>query len=222
MTTLERLVLGGLGAVTPVVVALVATDPAVLLEDITRLVVLGHFLRATGLFFLGALIAFLYKDENKRFKVFQLGLAAPALLTTMLTARQIEPYEGVPPPQPSAAYSMLIPSAYAQPPEQQSLKTFSLPEESAAQQLFRGLKGSRVQRAWFVIAGSYEKLAIAQKRARFINEKTGLAAEIYGPYRDNPCYSVVIGANLSNGEAINVREKAIAKGLTGVRLWAFP
>jgi hypothetical protein len=93
MTLLERLLLGGLGGATPIVVQAVFTAEG---EQIVRwlmtldahwLELLGFLIKAVFLFLLGALWAYLHKSERDRLKVFQLGIVAPAVLAGMISAQ---------------------------------------------------------------------------------------------------------------------------------------
>src|SRR5713101_5605949 len=87
LSSKERIVLGGLGALTPVIVNLVILDLEVMLSQATRFVVLGYALKVLALFYLGAMVAYLHSDEHKPFKVFQLGIVAPALIVAALNAQ---------------------------------------------------------------------------------------------------------------------------------------
>ncbi|MBI5287187.1 MAG: SPOR domain-containing protein [Deltaproteobacteria bacterium] len=216
MTTYKKILIGGLGALTPILMNLLVVDLNILLVNLTFLAFLGYIIRVVILFYLGGLVAYLHRDENSPVKLFELGIAAPALITALLNAGHVEVSS-----KPIA--SILIPSVYAQ---TEDVKRFSLPEETRTQQLWRGLTGSisTPQKAWSVIVGSHLKLEDAKRQAHLINqEDKGFKAEVYAPYKGNPHYAVVIGANLTYEEAKELRQKAIAAGLPkDTYLWTFP
>lgn len=116
-----------------------------------------------------------------------------------------------------------------------ALKKFSLPQESVFDQVFRGLKGVRTEKRWFVIVKRHKRLRNAQRHAEEINEQNlGVSAEVYEPYGTirevgkgdsavgTPMYSVVIGAQLTYREAQELRQKAITAGLPDTTLWTPP
>jgi hypothetical protein len=173
-------------------------------------------------------VAYFYRNkENDLFKIFQLGLAAPALLTGMMNGANSAAHQTVASVgqsvQPAASF-FAVPSVHAQPKAPQpKLKRFTLPEESAVQQFFRGMMGTRAARVWFVIASRHPSLEEAEKQANRINQgKAGLRAEVYEPYGGSQSYPVVIGAGLSRVEAEQLREKAVAAGYPDANVWTPP
>lgn len=212
MKTRQKILLGGLGALTPIVLNLLVVDLRVTLENLTALVLLGYALRVVVLFYLGGIVAFLHKDENSPLKLFEFGIAAPALIIAMLNAGNVpkSPYATSGAPRISVSF---ISSAYAQ--TTPSVKTFAKPKESAVEQLWRGLTGSTFQKTWFVIVGSHLNLEDAEKQVQEIaaneNQKD-FRAEVFAPYGGNPYYAVVIGANLTFRDALELQKQAIAAG----------
>ena len=79
----EAFCLGGLGALAPIVLNLAVVDATALLTGVTPAVVLGYAIRVTFLFAVGAFVSYLQR-ETDRFRAFQLGIAAPALLTGVI------------------------------------------------------------------------------------------------------------------------------------------
>lgn len=224
MSTRTKLLIGGLGGVAPVLINLVVIDLQTLLLDLTLLAAISYCVRVVALFAIGGIVAVLNKTENNPFKVFQLGIAAPALITAAINGSHVTIPEQ---PSPHAAATgsghriALISSAFAQ-PDQQEIKQFTLPKETAIQQITRGLIGSTPSNVWFVIAGSHLKKEDAEAQAAKIRAK-GFAADVYAPYGDNPYYAVVIGAQLTRTEAQELRMKAINAGLPqDTYLWTFP
>ena len=223
----EKVFIGGLGALTPIVVNLLAIDLERVFSNITLAVALGYALRVTILFYLGGLVAFLHRDEQDRLKLFELGIVAPALITAFLNAQagKIEVKPGSGPKEAHYNTSVvafdLIATAYAdESPDQAStqspspLPAFSAPTETTSEQILRGFLGTTSGRVWFVVAGSFSSLDNARQYAARINKSwRSFNAEVYAPY-DTPYYAVVIGANLTIGEATQLRNKAIRTGIT--------
>ena len=218
-----KLLIGGLGGITPVLINLIVIDLETLLLDLTILTAVSYCIRIAALFAIGSIVAFLNK-ENDRLKLFQLGIAAPALVTAMINGSHITVPEK---PHTKVTINKLvelieiIPSAHAQ-DDQQDVKQFSLPKETAIQQISRGLFGSTPSNIWFVIAASHLKQDNAEKQAAEFRMK-GFSADVYAPYMDNPYYAVVIGAFLTRSEAQQIQLKAIKSGLPmDTYLWTFP
>ncbi|MCU0644340.1 MAG: hypothetical protein MUC94_08755, partial [bacterium] len=90
MKTYKKIFIGGLGALTPIIMNLLVIDLEVLLINLTFYSVLGYSIRVIVLFYLGGLIAYLHKDEINIVKIFELGIVAPALITALLNAGQID------------------------------------------------------------------------------------------------------------------------------------
>ncbi|MDZ7264220.1 MAG: hypothetical protein ONB16_06515 [candidate division KSB1 bacterium] len=231
MSTYKKIFIGGLGALTPIILNLLVIELEVLLLKLTLFAVIGYLIRVIVLFYLGGLMAFLHKDENNPIKIFELGIVAPALITAMLNAGQIDVprMKGQAENRP-VSFNLLIPAAQAQTATARNdsaniaVKTFSMPQETPIQQIWRGLIGSRPRRLWFVIVGSHLKLEDAQKQAEQIrNMNKDFSPEVYAPYLDSKYYSVVIGANLTLVEARQLMKKAVDAGLpTDAYLWTFP
>lgn len=230
MSTSKKIFIGGLGALTPIILNLLVIELDVLLLKLTLFSVIGYLIRVIVLFYLGGIMAFLHKDENNPIKIFELGIVAPALITAMLNAGQIDvprmkSQSGTSP----ISFNLLVSAAQAQTntagdSTRVAIKTFAMPEETPIQQLWRGLTGFRPRRVWFVIAGSHPKVEEAQKQAEQIRSVTrDFTPEVYAPYLDSKYYAVVIGANLTLIEARQLQKKAIEKGLPAdTYLWTFP
>ena len=90
MTTQKKVFIGGLGALTPIIINLLVIDLTVLFVNLTVLAVFGYLLRVTVLFYLGGLVAYLHKDEKSPLKIFEFGIIAPALLTALINANNVE------------------------------------------------------------------------------------------------------------------------------------
>jgi hypothetical protein len=213
MTTCRKCLLGGLGALTPIILNLAVVDIQTTLTNLTLLVGVGYLIRVVILFYVGGLWVYLHKDEKSPLKVFELGVVAPALIIAAMNganASQARTHFAAG-PGPAAALSAVtgffIPTAYARGSDPE-VKKFSPPKESVTEQLWRGISGSRSERVWFLIAGSSRDLRAAREQARRINRETpDFKAEVY---EDGDSYAVVIGpANLTLDEAKNLKQKAL-------------
>lgn len=226
MKTYQKVMVGGLGALMPIVVNLLVVDLHVLFLDLTLVAFLAYLVRVIILFCLGGIVAFLHTDENSPLKLFQLGLAAPALITGLLNGAQIEvPKAPLPAHAEPSASTYFVPLVYAQTTRGTEVKTFSLPKETLGEQVQRGLIGSVPTRVWFVIAGSYSSQENAERSAKQIEREfgpKGFKPVVYAPYGGNPYWAVVIGSNLTSQEAQQLRQRAITAGLPkDTYLWTF-
>lgn len=217
----DRFLFAGLGGIAPVLLSLIVIDLQTLLFDLTVLAVLSYLIRVLALFALGGLVGWLHQTERDPVKIFQLGIAAPALLAAAINGNRVT-LPQVPPEAPVQGSLQLVLPVYAQPRPEPEVKQFSLPKETPMQQVYRGLFGKTPNNLWFVIAGSHRTQEAAANQAREFRRK-GFEAEVYAPYGGNPYYAVVIGAQLTQAEARQLRLKAITAGLPqDTYLWTFP
>jgi hypothetical protein len=89
VTTRQRIFIAGLGALLPIFILLLTFDPGSLekagsLHQLSALNILGWAIRIVALFAAGALVGWLNANENKPITVFQIGIAAPALLASFV------------------------------------------------------------------------------------------------------------------------------------------
>lgn len=90
MSPKKRFFIGGFGALMPVLVSLLAIDIGAIFDDESTLTtgnIIGVFIRYIILFLIGGFIAYLHEDEMKPFKLFEIGIAAPALISSLITAQ---------------------------------------------------------------------------------------------------------------------------------------
>jgi len=88
MSGLKRFWLGGSGALLPLLITLMGADLAVLIDQhdqLTTGMIIGAGIRYLCLFILGGAVAALHSDERKPLKLVQLGIAAPALITSYIS-----------------------------------------------------------------------------------------------------------------------------------------
>ena len=93
LTPLQRLFVGGLGGITPIVATLMAGEHENLpLPDFDGLMsfYLGFGFRVMMFFCVGALFVWLHHEVRGRYAVFRLGLTAPALIAAMIGAAPAE------------------------------------------------------------------------------------------------------------------------------------
>jgi hypothetical protein len=89
MSGWKRFWIGGLGALIPMLLTLQRVDFAPIIDharDYTVGVYVGTFIRYFLLFISGGGVAALNSDESKPLKLFQLGIAAPAILSAYVSA----------------------------------------------------------------------------------------------------------------------------------------
>lgn len=218
MDTKQRILLGAIGGLTPYLVTLLSIDFKSVVGSYELLDWVGLVVRSLVLIFLGALVAYLHKTETEQFKVFQLGLAAPALLSTFINGNSGN-NEALPTPVDNqASYSInILASAYATDVEQYVNKgMLRAPKVSASSRFFRGLFGTKLKTSekevYFVIVGSHTQQEDAEKQAKALAKKH-YEAKVYRPYLYSNYYAVVIASNVTKAEAEKIKEKAIKDGL---------
>jgi hypothetical protein len=100
MTSSTRFWIGGGGAMLPLLVTLLAVDLGPLIDHPDLLSVgtyVGAAIRYIVLFAIGGIVAALNSDEVQPVKLVQLGIAAPALISTYVNAQPPKPPLGQPP-----------------------------------------------------------------------------------------------------------------------------
>lgn len=231
---IKRFVIGGLGGLAPVFALLVAVDLDKQLEGTTLLQVLGYSLRVLALFAIGGGVTWLHETENKPFKLFEIGLGAPALLAGLITTKSIIPeqqQQKVSMAQPISIASSFMPlpnanavGTFTLVQDSASVKSFAVPKAEGSDAFWQGLLGTPPKNIYYVIVGSHLKYDDAQKQAVQINAKfKQFKAEVYAPYGVNVYYGVVIGADLTKSDASALRSRAIKAGLPkDTYLWTFP
>lgn len=118
MTPKKRFFLGGGGALMPVLVSLLTIDIGAALASDSSLTtgnIVGLGIRYIILFAIGGIVAYLHEEESKPFKLFQLGMAAPALITSLITSQGIASNANHPAHNNAALGEIsIIKSAYAE------------------------------------------------------------------------------------------------------------
>lgn len=89
MRTKRRIVIGGLGALTPVILNLLFIDYNTVFSSVTPGACLGYAVRVLVLFYIGGFVAYLHKDENRPLRIFEFGIIAPALIMGFMNANNV-------------------------------------------------------------------------------------------------------------------------------------
>ena len=96
MTTTRRFLWGGIGGLAPILATFLILEADIIGRYLSELgqggsamTVIGYVVRVIGLFIVGGLWASLHKSERDPKKLFQLGIVAPAMITGMISASNI-------------------------------------------------------------------------------------------------------------------------------------
>lgn len=142
MTGRKRFFIGGAGALMPILITLMSID-FITMFDTESGVSIGHIIgfvtRYIILFTIGGIIAYLHEDETKAFKLFQIGIAAPALVTSLITANGINSEIQQKNNHNESSFNFnIISSAYAYDEKQ----TEPSKEQSVLNDILQGISGS--------------------------------------------------------------------------------
>jgi len=188
MTTRQRVCMGGLGALTPIVLNLLVID-ATMLSNLTMFVFLGYVIRSAALFYVGGLSTYFHKKEINKFKLYQIGIGAPALLAMALNGTNVD----------LGKFDIATPLNAGE--IEMQIKDYTPQHESASQQFIRGVLGKGDDKNWFVIIGEFEDPSFAVGYAKDVRKLSMFYAEVYRPYLNLKGYTVVVGCHMTIGEA---------------------
>jgi hypothetical protein len=215
-----KLLIGAAGAATPLALNLIVVD-RLALSSPTVLTVLGYAIRVVALVALGVLVVLRSLDEERPARIFQLGLAGPALITALLNGvnqRTLIQSQSLLSPTSRGFLTMSVAFAAPSRPRQ-----FELPRETSGEQVWRGLTGARPDRVWFVIVRREATRDAAEQACDRINRTIyGFRAEVFEPYFGRGAWSVVIGDGLTHADAQRLKARALGAGLTDAELWTPP
>lgn len=112
MSSFKRFLFGGIGALMPVLLAIASLD---LGQNFSLGNITGIVIRYGVLFCIGGFVAYLHSDENKPIKLFEFGIAAPAMLTSLMAANALPGSQPKKPPANNdrVGFSFLVSSAQA-------------------------------------------------------------------------------------------------------------
>lgn len=88
MTAQKRFILGGVGALLPIIASL-TTLVELDIATIAAGKIIGTIIKDSALFCLGGFVAYLHDDEKKSLKIVEFGIAAPALIVTMMANNSV-------------------------------------------------------------------------------------------------------------------------------------
>ncbi len=135
MSGKNRFLLGGTGALIPILLSIAIADAAMIGRYIADqpYELIGYVIRTVILFALGGVWAYVQTSEVQPLKVLQLGVVAPAMLTVLVNAANVTNLRGN---EVDESVSLqIISSAYAQ----------TLPEqprpETTLERIIKGLLG---------------------------------------------------------------------------------
>ncbi len=219
MSGWQRFLIGGVGGLAPALMFLAVTDLEMYIEGATQSKIIGYSIRVFALFILGGFIAYLHTDESKPFKLFEVGLAGPALLAGYITSSSLQNrVDATPNTDPSqrseiSVLGFFLASATAQEPTQTNqLKTFKKSETSRYGDFWEGLTGRTQNKYWYVIIGSHLNYEKAKNQAYLMQRNyPDFNVSVYAPYGKNPYYAVVIGEALTQSQAKAIRQSAVGK-----------
>lgn len=231
MSTCRKCLIGGLGALAPIVLNLAVVDFKTALSTVTVIALAAYLLRVCILFGIGGGWVYLHKKEKDPLRIFELGIVAPTMILALLNGANSSGAKTVaasglqPAATISAVTDLLVPTAYAQTASGDVVRKFSPPKETATEQFWRGLTGEQSERVWFVVVGDSRDLGDAKSLARRINQNSpNFKAEVYG---DDESYKVVIGGgNQTLSEAKALKRRALEakvstdKEITLLNPWA--
>jgi hypothetical protein len=227
MATRERVLLAGAGALIPMLANLYVVDYEQVILKLTVIVFVFYVVKLVVLFGVGCFIGYINREHVSRANIVQAGLGVPALLIAAFNGSQ---YNTLAKNRPTASVRSgwsILRTVYAQnssqgAPARSAYKTFSLPPETAKDQILRGLGVASLQRSYFVIAAAYKDSDQAEQAVLLIRQKTAaLDPEIYAPIKSGGVYSVVIGAQKTFLDAQQIRTIARKSGLSRTFIWNF-
>lgn len=221
MKTWNKCLLASIGALMPLIMSLYFAEFEVLKQNFTTTIFIGYLIKVIILVTIGGLIGYFYRSETSGMKLFQLGIAAPAIMLGLINEQRLGSSEGREAnPNTTALFSLNIPTNYfvkgnlngqqdttIRFHEAQILQ-YDYPEESAKEELFRGFKGKKITNIWFLMYDSYSDL----KEARITivdlqNLYPDLGIQLYQSVQDPEKYDVIVGAHLEYTEGLKLQEK---------------
>lgn len=215
LDTKTRILVGAIGGISPIIISLLVVDVIALAQNTGLMDGVGLGIRFFVLIFIGGLIGYLHQNEDEPFKLFQLGIAAPALLTTAINGNSIVNQDLLREHTAQTDISFFIKSAHAETIDYKNISLFQESKVSDIQLFLRGLIGTSLfseEDDWYVIVGSHTNIKAAHAQVKSVNQKKYMA-KVFSPVTNSKYYSVVIGANLDLKIAEKLRKQAVKNGL---------
>jgi hypothetical protein len=217
LTGRQRILIGGLGAMSPVLLNLAVHDAKTVFGDPTLIAVAMYAVKVLALFAVGALAVWLRPNESDAKRLFEIGIVAPALITGAINGADVERHgapRGDPITTASIVDGLFIGVAYAQPGTPVVYSFSRPPAESPASQAVRGLLGWSGGGRWFVVlSASYATPADAFNAAARVRATSGRSSRVYGPGGPSNAYVVVLGDWLEENAAVQLTRTLRASGL---------
>jgi uncharacterized membrane protein YuzA (DUF378 family) len=223
-TLKTKFLIACVGALSPILISLFAFDLNSILANATMLTVGSYVVQKAGLCIAACIVVWLSPDAKNPLTIYQLGIAAPALLGGIIS--------GAYHTQQSNQHAMLeipaiIGTASAQPAPNATPSNIQ-PRDckrdlTASQQILKGLVGALPSDRWFVVYSSNRLAPSAIGDVQDIQRKypARFQAHICAPADGDDRYRVVIGANLNYDAATKLRGEAIAAGFPkDIWLWS--
>jgi hypothetical protein len=233
LTVRQKIALGGAGALTPIILNLLVVDASRSLREITFIVAIGYVLKVVSLFYLGGMTAALHRQEHDPLRVFELGIVAPALLTTFINGSRAEKHDDAPPKAAAVASALtwLLPPDLVAAEIGQPVYSFRrIPQETIAQQFIRGLVGQTTRGSWFVCLRPTELgLADATRVVDELRRRFSLSARVYsadggpsGRAGAANTYTVVLADWTSEDGARTIGQRLREQGVANAFEWMRP
>jgi hypothetical protein len=221
----QKLLIGALGGLTPTLLIMYRLDYSDLLNTAEPGLVIGGCIKALMAAGFGALMVYLHRTEENVYKVFQLGIAAPGLLSILVTdprpatpgtttEQAVEVSMATPPAPAVSLGSLLVGTAMAQDRQggwdgvgngirqsnggggdQMQVEQFTAPEEGFMTQMARGFTGALPANRFYVVHSSHATEAEAQQTAQSIGARVYKGSDPARPY------NVVVRSQVSIEEA---------------------
>jgi hypothetical protein len=234
MAFYKRFLLGGLGALSIIILWSATTDLDLIIKNVKVIrsggddafaLWVGFFVRVIGLFVSGGIAVGVFNaDEDRLPKLFQLGMAGPAILAGFLGVNGLGQQSAEMRPNRAATHVSLIAVAHAESPQPVRVSKYPSLRVSAGQQFLAGLFANKaVEKKFYVIVGSREDKDDAVKLAQEYAKKfPQFSYVVYEPYQ-SAYYGVSIGDSTSFQDAEELRRKAVKAGFPdGAYLKAVP
>src|SRR5262245_5764376 len=233
-TTRAKVLIAATGSPMPIVANLVVVDLTPLFQKLTLLALLAYAIRTAVYFSTGCLMGYLRRAERDLMTLFFVGMSVPSFLVGLVNqaeaAKRAEtgaPPSATAPSSPQKKASLFsLPTVHADStPKDTGVKVFSLPQETAIQQILRGFGITPSYRGYFVIAAAYINKDDADKAADILRQR-GFTPAVHAPVRrilvatgEVEVYSVVIGEQKTKEEALEIQNAAKRAGLQTAFVW---
>lgn len=220
----DRVLLGALGGLAPVLVNLAVTDPTTVFVGFSLAVAAGYLARVAVLSSLGGLMAWLHPRERNALRLFEIGIIAPALVTAMMNGAAAKSASGSGSRGGGDAFigALLLPEpAYAAAPQpaprpSSADSVFSLraPPETTMEKFVRGLTGIRSKDRWFVVLdASIDTRERGVGQLRYYQSR-GVPARLYGSGGPTAGpYMIVFGDWMHEDAAVKRAQALQARGV---------